>query len=122
MKTLNDVVAGDTVIKSNRYHTHICKVIRVTDSQVVIHFGKNATTQEPLEEKFRKKNGRLVGESDSWSYTSIRIPEDGECDRILAQRKCAGLKSYLKQYPWDMIQNIELLEQIKALLPIQEKD
>jgi len=119
MKTLNDVVAGDVVIKTQGRHDSVCCVKRVTNTQIVLSF-KNMAGGE-YEQKFNKKHGDLVGETDTWYQTFVRVPADGQIEKIKLQTNLRAAIEHCQKYPWHKLP-IEKLEQIKALLPIQEKD
>jgi len=120
MKTLNDVVAGDTVLKCSRGSKSIRTIKRTTDTQIIIH--ETNGLNQVYEVKFSRKNGYKVGGDDSWNRTWLSVPQDGEIEALKKQKAHNEAVYHLKNYPWEKILSTELLEQIKALLPIQEKD
>lgn len=114
MKTLNDIIAGDLVIKQSDRVEYVKVVKRVTNTQIVLS-NKNIAGEE-WEEKFSKKNGDIVGSVNIWSRTFIRIGTNEGMAKIVALNKLRGTIEYCQKYPWHKLP-IETLEQIKSLLP-----
>lgn len=106
MKTLRDLKAGDTVIIHKRDYLDRPKEIeRVTETQIVV-----------AGEKYNRDSGRAVGDfSNVWR--SISVPKDGEIEECFAAIRLHKVKAHLTLYPWRELNDIELLEKIKAMLP-----
>lgn len=70
MKELKDLIAGDAVLVTGRYHRHISKVDKVTKTQIIAN---NA--------RFRRDSGWQCG-SDRWDMKSISVPTEKEISEI----------------------------------------
>ena len=70
MKELKDLIAGDAVLVTGRYHRHIAKVDKVTKTQIIAN---NA--------RFRRDSGWQCG-SDRWDMKSISVPTEKEISDI----------------------------------------
>jgi len=106
MKTLLELKSGDTVIIHNRDYLDRPKEIeRITKTQIVV-----------AGVKYRRNSGQQVS-GNSYYLASIRVPKEGEIEECFATIRLHKAKAYLSQYPWNKMNNIELLEKIKALLP-----
>lgn len=70
MKELKDLIAGDAVLVTGRYHRHIAKVDKVTKTQIIAN---NA--------RFRRDSGWQCG-SDRWDMKSISVPTEKEISEI----------------------------------------
>ncbi len=70
---LENVQVGDTLIWNGRHlaDSRIVKVTRLTKTQIII--GTN---------RYRKSDGKTVGGGSVWSSNNVRIPEDGEIEKI----------------------------------------
>ena len=71
MKTLNDVQAGDLLILNRRTERQVVKVTRTTPTQIIISDGT----------KYRKNDGHFIG-GESFFYSYITIPKDGEIEKV----------------------------------------
>jgi hypothetical protein len=71
---LENVQPGDTLIVHSNGHRVLTKVVRTTKTQIVT-----------ANNKFRKSNGNLVGDTDWHSY-SVDAPKPGEVEEILAEQ------------------------------------
>lgn len=67
---LNEVKVGDTLIYITTWDRTLCKVKSITPTQIVTDRGR-----------FKKKNGFRVG-GDTWTYSQIAIPKEGEIKQI----------------------------------------
>lgn len=66
--SLETVIAGDTlVIDSSRWTLRLATVDRVTKTQIIVG-----------DSRFRKRDGRLVGNQGRWTFTHIRRPRNDE--------------------------------------------
>lgn len=70
MKELKDLIAGDAVLVTGRYHRHIAKVDKVTKTQIIAN---NA--------RFRRDSGWQCG-GDRWNVKSISVPTEKEISDI----------------------------------------
>ena len=70
MKELKDLIAGDAVLVTGRYHRHIAKVDKVTKTQIIAN---NA--------RFRRDSGWQYG-GDSWNRKSISVPTEKEISDV----------------------------------------
>ena len=70
MKELKDLIAGDAVLVTGRYHRRIAKIDKVTKIQIVVN---NA--------RFRRDSGYQCG-GDSWSRKNISVPTEKEISDI----------------------------------------
>jgi len=75
MKTLYDLKVGDLILEKYRYDTVISKITAITPTQIVV--GRC---------RYRKKDGRLVGNSDSWFVRKIEIPTEDDIRKIKEKR------------------------------------
>lgn len=67
---LNEVKVGDVLIYITTWNRTLCKVKSITPTQIVTDKGR-----------FKKKNGFRVG-GDTWTYSQVAIPKEGEIKRI----------------------------------------
>lgn len=81
MKELKDLIAGDAVLVTGRYHRHIAKVDKVTKTQIIAN---NA--------RFRRDSGWQCG-GDRWNVKSISVPTEKEISDIKEEnlRKTLGM-------------------------------
>ena len=75
-ESLENVKVGDVVIEHCRWDKVIATVTKVTATQIVING----------EDRYRKKDGYMVGGSGGWWVRYISVPEDGELE-ILKRNK-----------------------------------
>lgn len=75
MKTLYDLKVGDLVLEKYRYDTVISKITAITPTQIVVSGSR-----------YRKKDGLLVGYSNSWFVRKIEIPTEDDIRMIKEKR------------------------------------
>lgn len=103
----SELKAGDeAVVRSGHYSEgQIVKVARVTATQVIINDNL----------RFRKDNGRKVGESDVWHRTYLEELTDEVRGRI----RHASLASALGRIKWEAL-SLEVLEAVVAAIPTKK--
>ena len=112
-KELSELGVGDHVILSRRDCLKcVRKIERVTKTQIAISGSLS---------RYRRDSGSRTGQSDFY-YESISVPEEGEIERCITAIRIQKIKNYLKNYPWLRIENEEMLNKIKEMLPIQKED
>lgn len=84
-KSLENVKVGDVVIEHCRWENVIATVTKVTATQIVIGRG----------DRYRKKDGYMVGGSGGWYYRWITIPEEGEVEQLKRQKFIENVVSRL---------------------------
>lgn len=104
-KKPNALVVGDKVIITTRYSQTLDTVCKLTPTQIVM---------ENTGYRFRKKDGRMVGED---MYTSTRIAYATEEDIIFLQLKAKRKKLIreLTEYPWHLVK-LDVLESVTKQL------
>ena len=75
-ESLENVKVGDVVIEHCRWENVIATVTKVTATQIVINGG----------DRYRKKDGHMVGGSGGWWVRYISVPKEGEIE-ILKRKK-----------------------------------
>ena len=85
-ESLENVKVGDMVIERSRWRIALAKVTKVTATQVVI--GEN---------KYRKKDGYLVGSTGSWYPNRISLPKEGEIEELKRQKFIEDVVSRLNK-------------------------
>lgn len=70
MKELKDLIAGDAVLVTGRYHRHIAKVDKVTKTQIIID-----------NVRFRRDSGWQCG-SDRWNIRRISVPTEKDISDV----------------------------------------
>ena len=85
-ESLENVKVGDMVIERSRWRIAVAKVTRVTATQVVI--GEN---------KYRKKDGYLVGSTGRWYPSRISLPKESEIEELRAQKFIEDVVSRLNK-------------------------
>ena len=85
-ESLENVKVGDVVIERCRWRIALAKVTKVTATQVVI--GEN---------RYRKKDGYLVGSTGSWYPNRISLPNEGEIEELRAQKFIEDVVSRLNK-------------------------
>lgn len=102
-ENFENVKVGDLLISHNRHTTSVVKVERVTPTQLVVTGGK----------RFRKKDGCGVG-GDSFYYSYITIPKDGEVEfirnREIVETVCYRAKQVLERYDISYEQALKIKE------------
>ena len=87
MKELDQVQVGDELLRyTSRDVERLIKVVHVTKTQIVVGRGG-------LEERFRKKDGRLVGHNDPWYFVRIKIPTAEDHERLLLKSTIDTIKN-----------------------------
>lgn len=79
-ESFENVKVGDVVIERSRWRIALAKVTKVTATQVVI--GEN---------RYRKKDGYLVGSTGRWYPSRISLPKEGEIEELRAQKFIEGV-------------------------------
>ena len=74
-ESLENVKAGDVVIEHCRWENVIATVTKVTATQIVIGG-----------DRYRKKDGYLIGSAGSWFTRWISIPKEGEVEALKRQK------------------------------------
>lgn len=85
-ESLENVKVGDVVIERCRWRIELAKVTKVTATQVVI--GEN---------RYRKKDGYLVGSTGSWYPNRISLPKEGEIEELKKQKFIEDVVSRLNK-------------------------
>ena len=85
-ESLENVKVGDMVIEHCQWRIALAKVTKVTATQVVI--GEN---------RYRKKDGYLVGSTGSWYRRRISLPNEGEIEELRAQKFIEDVVSRLNK-------------------------
>lgn len=108
MEELN-VKVGDKVIRCTWCNRDVCEVVKVTPSGMVdIKIGAGT-------ERFNKR-GRRTGGSRS-DHVHIRVPKDGEIEKIKQEREFEHKRSYLRNYSYKKLP----LEALRELVSVIEK-
>ena len=108
MEELN-VKVGDKVIRSARWGSAICEVVKVTPKGYIdIKSGCDT-------ERF-SKYGEKVGRQ-RFDYVSIHLPKGGEIGKIEREREFERKRSCIRNYP---LQNLPL-EALRELVDVIEK-
>lgn len=109
MEELN-VKVGDKVIRYTWCDRDICEVVKVTPSGMVdIKCGGGT-------ERFNKR-GKRTGANSRFDHVYIRVPKDGEIEKIKQEREFERKRSYIRNYP---LQNLPL-EALRELVDVIEK-
>ena len=85
-ESLENVKVGDMVIEHCHWRIAVSKVTKVTATQVVI--GEN---------RYRKKDGYLVGSVGSWYRRRISLPKEGEIEELKKQKFIEDVVSRLNK-------------------------
>ena len=85
-ESLENVKVGDMVIERSRWRIALAKVTKVTATQVVI--GEN---------RYRKKDGYLVGSAGRWYPNRISLPKEGEIEELKRQKFIEDVVSRLNK-------------------------
>ena len=96
----NALKAGDRVCITGRWNPELATVTAITPTQVVIGHTR-----------YRKRDGRAVGESSTWNSTSIS-PITKDIEESIEHRK---LSNRIGRYAWDKCP-IEPLRKIADIL------
>lgn len=102
---LDNVKEGDRLILNKggwHFGRSVVEVTKTTKDQ--IHVGGL---------RFRRKNGRRVGDSD-WRSPSIQVPIDGEIQEVMDDNERESLVSELNLFKWATLPLVSL-RQIKAI-------
>jgi hypothetical protein len=105
--SLENVQPGDTLIVHSNGPRVLMKVVRVTKTQIVT-----------ANNKFRKSDGNLVGDTDWHSY-SVDVPKPGEIEEIFAkqhQRKWVCKVEKACQINLLRKMSVEKLQHLKEIL------
>ena len=70
-ESLENVKVGDVVIEHCRWENVIATVTKVTATQIVIRG-----------DRYRKKDGYLIGCAGSWHHRWISLPKEGEIEEM----------------------------------------
>lgn len=109
MEELN-VKVGDKVIRCTWCNREVCEVAKVTPSGMVdIKLGAGT-------ERF-SKSGRRTGANSRFDHVHIRVPKDGEIEKIKQEREFERKRSCIRNYP---LQNLPL-EALRELVDVIEK-
>lgn len=103
MENLEDIKVGDKVILISRYSKKVCKVDRLTKTQIVVDG-----------DKFRKLYGFSVGYR-GWYSSVIRKASPEEIAKIEEINKRDMLIKKIKGYPLDKL-STEELEKVYELI------
>ena len=74
-ESLENVKVGDVVIEHCRWENVIATVTKVTATQIVIGG-----------DRYKKKDGYLIGCAGSWFHRWITIPKEGEIEEMKRQK------------------------------------
>lgn len=85
-ESLENIKVGDVVIEHCRWRIAVVKVTKVTATQIVI--GEN---------RYRKKDGYLVGCTGSWYPSRISLPNEGEIEELRIQKFIEDVVSRLNK-------------------------
>ena len=86
-ESLENVKVGDVVIEHCRWENVIATVTKVTATQIVINRG----------DRYRKKDGYMVGGSGGWWVRYIRVPKEGEVEGLKRQKFIEDVVSRLNK-------------------------
>ena len=79
-ESLENVKVGDVVIVHRRSGDVVATVNRVTQTMIMV--GNN---------RFKKKNGEMVGDRSEYWFCYITIPEDGEVEMVKKKMFVSGI-------------------------------
>ena len=85
-ESLENVKAGDVVIEHCRWENVIATVTKVTATQIVIGG-----------DRYRKKDGHLIGSAGSWFIRWISLPNEGEVEALKRQKFIEDVVSRLNK-------------------------
>ena len=85
-ESLENVKAGDVVIEHCRWENVIATVTKVTATQIVVGG-----------DRYRKKDGYLIGSAGSWYHRWISLPKEGEVEVLKRQKFISDVVSELKK-------------------------
>lgn len=85
-ESFENVKVGDVVIEHCRWRITVVKVTKVTATQIVI--GEN---------RYRKKDGYLVGSTGNWYPVRISLPKEGEIEELKRQKFIEDVVSRLNK-------------------------
>ena len=113
MKNLFNLLPGDEVLYQNRNSSSICKIDRITKTQIVL-FNRL---------KFYKSTGQLVG-GDIWSDCSILLVTDKIREQVHARKINSYAKSLIKRInaKSDKDHSIHLINTIKQFCNLSTKE
>nr|DAZ39770.1 MAG TPA: hypothetical protein [Caudoviricetes sp.] len=103
MKELKDLIAGDAVLVTGRYHRHIAKVDKVTKTQIIAN---NA--------RFRRDSGWQCG-SDRWDMKSISVPTEKEISEIKEENLRKTLIYAISSFDFKRLSTNELKQVYKIV-------
>jgi hypothetical protein len=103
MKELKDLIAGDAVLVTGRYHRHIAKVDKVTKTQIIAN---NA--------RFRRDSGWQCG-SDRWDMKSISVPTEKEISEIKEENLRKTLIYSISSFDFKRLSTDELKQVYKIV-------
>lgn len=104
-KTLYDLQAGNEVLVVNNYSEAVVKVERTTNNYIVIGHSK-----------YRKSNGRLVGDN-VWRQEYIRIATPDDVQRIRKKHQHDRLVKLVSNIPFQSLTN----DQLQSILNITKQ-
>lgn len=85
-ESLENVKVGDVVIEHCRWENVIATVTKVTATQIVIGG-----------DRYRKKDGYLIGCAGSWYHRWISLPKEGEVGALKRQKFIGAVVSRLNK-------------------------
>ena len=85
-ESLENVKVGDVMIEHCRWENVITTVTKVTATQIVINGG----------DRYRKKDGYLIGSAGSWYHRWISLPKEGEIEQLKRQKFIEDVVSEMK--------------------------
>ena len=100
---LNEVKVGDTLIYITTWDRTLCKVKSITPTQIVTDRGR-----------FKKKNGFRVG-GDTWTYSQVSIPKEGEIKQIEERIFIQGVLHKVRQLTYNDVSYAQAVN-IKQIL------
>ena len=86
-ESLENVKVGDVVIEHCRWENVIATVKKVTATQIVIKGG----------DRYRKKDGHMVGGNGGWWVRYISVPKEGEVEALKRQKFIEDVVSEMKK-------------------------
>lgn len=108
MKEIKDLVVGDDVLVTGRYHRHIAKVDKVTKTQIIID-----------NVRFRRDSGWQCG-SDRLDMKSISIPTEKEISDIKEENFRKALLYAISSFDFKRLSTDEL-KQVYNIVRGKEK-
>lgn len=106
MKEIKDLVAGDVVIHHHSSYVPdtAARIERVTATQIIIGSSR-----------FNRESGRVIGNTERWTFPNIRIPKEGEVQKLVEESERRLLASKISDMKWGNL-SLAQLKQVHTLL------